>query len=308
MLEEPTVPGVTTTLTIVIVAYNDWASLRYCLSSLQEQTNAAPFEVVVIDDGSDEPAPEFIRQYSDRLPLRILREPHRGIAASRNCGVLASRGDVVVFADADCKLKEDCLAMLMVALNGLPEVDYFQLHLFGDHSNLVGRAEELRLRAIQRFGLRPDGRIRYLNTAGFAIRKRRIKPGQGIFDPESMRAEDTLLLCDLMDSGELPLFVPEAAVTHAIPLNVIECFQKDVRSAPLEARSFRIMAARGSHVRMSNQERWSMLKNMWRDADDSSLGKAAWFVVVARQGLQRLLSSAYSVISPPARDDNKSLM
>ena len=46
--------------------------------------------------------------------------------------------------------------------------------------------------------LQPDGRIRYLNTAGFAIRRTAVNVEEGLFDPVAIRAEDTLLLANLM--------------------------------------------------------------------------------------------------------------
>src|SRR2546422_3379953 len=45
-----------------------------------------------------------------------------------------------------------------------PQHSYFQLHLTGDSSGRVGRAEELRLRTLQDHMLQTDGRIRYLRS------------------------------------------------------------------------------------------------------------------------------------------------
>src|SRR5437870_9417933 len=48
---------------IIIAAYNDWESLDQCLQSLAQQAGGPSFEVIIADDGSTEPAPEFIRQW-----------------------------------------------------------------------------------------------------------------------------------------------------------------------------------------------------------------------------------------------------
>jgi hypothetical protein len=53
--------------------------------------------------------------------------------------------------------------------------------------------------------LQADGRIRYLNTAGFAIRRTRANIEAGVFDPAALRAEDTLLLADLMQGWRAPV-------------------------------------------------------------------------------------------------------
>ena len=75
--------------------------------------------------------------------------------------------------DADCRLHINCLTALGEALARSPQNDCFQLRLTGSCSTVVGRAEELRLLTFQEHTLQPDGRIRYLNTAGFAIRRAR---------------------------------------------------------------------------------------------------------------------------------------
>lgn len=272
-------------LTMVIATFNDWQPLNECLRSLAEQIDAPSFEVAVVDDGSRSEAPAFIRDWNGRFPLTVLRQPHEGISAARNRGVLHARGEVVVFVDADCKLQNDCLANLAATLAQNPQRNYFQLRLVGDCQNLVGRAEELRLITIQNHMLRPDGCIRYLNTAGFAIR-RHSAAADGVFDPAALRAEDTLLLAELMQSGELPFFVEAAAVQHAIPLNLAQCLAKDVRSTFLEAKTYDAIAARGVKFRVSHRERLTMLRSMWRTSRRETIGFGGWLVLATRQTLR----------------------
>jgi glycosyltransferase involved in cell wall biosynthesis len=271
---------------IIIGVYNDWTPLDQCLRSLEQQTNGPSFEVIVVDDGSKEEAPEFIRRWIQCYPLTVVREDHAGISAARNRGAQISKGVVLLFVDADCKLQANSLAELASTVTQHPQHNCFQLRLIGDRSGLVGRAEELRLITLQNHLLQPDGSIRYLNTAGFAIRRNRANIDGGVFDPVAVRAEDTLLLANLMQSGELPLFVPNAIVQHAIPLSLFECFRKDVRSAYLEGRTFGIIAARGVRIRVSHRERLSMLCSMWNTSKQQSIGRSAWFVLAARQAVR----------------------
>src|SRR5271170_6172996 len=207
-------PGLSVGISIIIAVYNDWTALEGCLQSIARQTAERDFEVIVVDDGSTEAIPETIRQRISSLPLTIVRQAHGGISAARNCGIRNSGGTVLLFVDADCRLQANCLAALGAAIANSPQHDCFQLRLTGNCSSVVGRAEQLRLVTFQEHTLQPDGRIRYLNTAGFAIRRARTDVENGLFDPAALRGEDTLLLANLMQAGELPLFVPDAVVEH----------------------------------------------------------------------------------------------
>src|SRR5271166_2293322 len=273
----------TSLFSIIIGVYSDWVPLDQCLGSLAQQTNGSSFEVIVVDDGSTEVAPEFIRHWTCFYPLTLVRQSHAGISAARNRGIRVSRGLVLVFVDADCKFHPDCLATLGATITQSPQHNCFQLHLVGDCSGIVGRAEELRLITLQNHLLQPSGCIRYLNTAGFAIRRARVDIEGGVFDPVAVRAEDTLLLANLIKTGELPLFVPNATVQHAIPLSLIDCFRKDIRSAHLDARTYDVIAAKGVRFRVGQQERLRMVLSMWKTSAQHSIGRSAWFVLAARQ-------------------------
>src|SRR5580692_2224840 len=74
-------------ISIIIAAYNDWNALRDCLQSIADQERPPRFEVLVIDDGSDQLVPETILRESKKLSMRILRQNHVGIADARNRGI-----------------------------------------------------------------------------------------------------------------------------------------------------------------------------------------------------------------------------
>ncbi len=293
MIEQQGNSKTTTLFSIIIAVYNDWALLDQCLGSLAQQKNGTNFEVIVADDGSSESAPEFIRRWGECYPLTLIRHSHAGISTARNRGVQASKGEVLVFVDADCRLQTNCLAALAKAIADFPQHNYFQLHLMGDCLGTVGKAEELRLAMLQEHLLQPDGRIRYLNTAGFAIRKAVVDVARGLFDPVALRAEDTFLMATLMQNGELPFFVPNATVEHVIPLSVMACLRKDIRSIYLEAKTYDLIASKGVRFRVTHQERLAMAWSMWKVSGERSFGRRPWFVVTGRQGLRLLAAYVY---------------
>lgn len=284
---------------ILIPVYNDWESLHGCLDSVAAQTETPRFEVILVDDGSQTPVPETIRRFADNLPVRIAWQPHAGIAAARNRGIQDARGATLVFTDADCRLDPSCLARLNEAMSNHPEHDCFQLRVVGDKSTLLGKAEDLRLGSIQNHSIQPNGCIRYLNTAGFAIRRSAIVHDSDVFDQAALRSEDTLLLVELMRDGTLPLFVFRAVVRHSIQMSLGECIRKDVRVAWVESRTFNRIEKSGVRIRMTNAERIAMLRSLWRESGAPSIGRAAWFFLVARQALQRSISVLYRCLPHP---------
>jgi glycosyltransferase involved in cell wall biosynthesis len=283
-------------ISIIIAVYNDWMPLAGCLRSLAEQKAGPPFEVIIADDGSNEPAPDSIHEWATRYSLKVIRLPHSGISTARNRATQISEGAILLFMDADCRLHPDCLSNLALAIAEAPQHDYFQLHLVGDCRGSVGKAEELRLTMLQQQTLQPDGRIRYLNTAGFAIRRAAVDIRKGVFDPEALRAEDTFFMASLIQHGKLPFFVPGATVQHSIPLSLIECLRKDIRSVWLEARTYELIASKGVNFRLSYRERLSMLRSMWKTSRTLALGRWPWFVVTGRQGLRLVVSYAYHIL------------
>jgi glycosyltransferase involved in cell wall biosynthesis len=280
---------------VVIAIYNDWFALARGLERLGQQPGGPSFEVIIVDDGSTEPAPKSIRDWNRCYPLTIIRQTHAGISVARNRGIQSSRGSVLVFIDADCRLEPGCLAVLERRLVELPRQSCFQLHLVGDRSNPVGRAEDLRLIALQDHFLQSDGHIRYLNTAGFAIRRAKVSEDGNLFDPTAIRAEDTLLLATLTSCGELLVYVPDATVEHAIPLPLISCLRKDIRSAYVERKAYGLIAAKGVRIQLTNRERLKIMFSMWKASGQPSIGRMAWATVVGRQILRLLVSVVYSI-------------
>ncbi|HEX8814403.1 MAG TPA: hypothetical protein VF753_02785, partial [Terriglobales bacterium] len=60
--------------------------------------------------------------------------------------------------------------------------------------------------------------------------------------------------------------------------------------AYLERVAYDRITTQGIRVRLSSGDRIKMLREMWQEAKSPNVGRAAWFLLVARQGLQRVVS------------------
>ena len=272
-------------ISIVIPVYNDWAPLENCLQSLATQISPPSFEVIVVDDGSTSEAPNLNFGRDFPLPLRIIRQSHAGTSEARNSGVAASSGSVLLFTDADCVLDAHCLRNLSDAVMNDDGSSCFQLNLTGDCSHVVGRAEKLLLSSIQNFTLNHEGYIRYLNTSGTAVRRSKLKSGSPLFERRAHRAQDTLLLSNLIRNGELPRFVASATVLHDVRSTVLKYLWKGLHTGYTEGWTYQTIRSQSVTIRSTFPERYRILAMMCNASLSPDYGIRPLVVVFLRQSL-----------------------
>jgi glycosyltransferase involved in cell wall biosynthesis len=89
------------TVSILITCFNYGAFVGEAIESALDQTYP-PTEIIVSDDASTDNSCEVVESYISRgLPVRLLRNPHGGMAANLNAAFRASTGDVICLLDAD---------------------------------------------------------------------------------------------------------------------------------------------------------------------------------------------------------------
>jgi glycosyltransferase involved in cell wall biosynthesis len=89
-------------ISVQICTYNGRDIARRCVAAVGRVRFAADAcEIVVVDDGSHDGTADAIAGMQVPLPLRVLRMPHRGLAAARNTGIEAAQGEIVLFIDQD---------------------------------------------------------------------------------------------------------------------------------------------------------------------------------------------------------------
>src|SRR5262245_22208193 len=86
------------TVSVVVPAFNAERFLERALLSALRQTHP-PLEVIVVNDGSRDGTAGVARSLGE--PVIVIDRENRGLSVARNTGILAARGDLIAFLDAD---------------------------------------------------------------------------------------------------------------------------------------------------------------------------------------------------------------
>ncbi|MGH9717197.1 MAG: glycosyltransferase [Candidatus Acidiferrales bacterium] len=205
---------------VVIPTYNRCETLRACLQALSSQSfSSRRFEVIVVDDGSNDGTEEFCRKFRPRFEFHHARQANAGAGAARRLGVEQANGKFLLFFNDDTVADRALLAQ----------------HWRAHHDSLGGKMavlgdfrypESARRRALTHFlctepflfpqvTLAPGDHSKnaYFIASNLSIRRDAVL-GAGSFDPRFRIAEDTELGLRLRQMGFHVRYVPEARAIH----------------------------------------------------------------------------------------------
>lgn len=94
-----------TFLSVVIPAYNEEKNLeKRVLEGIYKYLSKQNYswEVLIVDDGSSDRTAKLAEDFADKHKgFRVLAEPHRGKGGTVIVGMLAAKGDYILFSDMD---------------------------------------------------------------------------------------------------------------------------------------------------------------------------------------------------------------
>src|SRR5262245_30705952 len=109
-------------ISVVIPVYNGEAFVADAIESVLAQ-GVAPFELIVVDDGSTDATPQILARYG--AAIRVHRQLNSGGSAARNAALPYIRGELALFLDADDLLPTDYLNRFAAAAYEEPEIEVF---------------------------------------------------------------------------------------------------------------------------------------------------------------------------------------
>ena len=92
-------------LSVVIPSYNEMGNLQKgILNKIQKYLDRQTYnyEVIVVDDGSSDDSREFIKKFTrEEKEFGLIENSHSGKAGAVTTGMLAAKGDYILFTDMD---------------------------------------------------------------------------------------------------------------------------------------------------------------------------------------------------------------
>jgi GT2 family glycosyltransferase len=217
---------------VIVPAHDAAKTIEECLEALCGQEGLqGGFEVLVVDDGSQDETPELVDRFakrSRRPPVRLIRQERAGPAAARNRGAGEARGGLLAFTDSDCVPDPTWLLKLLKPLEN-PEVAGSKGAYQTQQKEVVARFVQIeyesKYRHMERFR-----EIDFIDTYSAGFRRTAFEQAGG-FDTEFRTAsvEDQEFSFRLAQMGHRMVFVPDAVVQHRHADSIWGYFRKKVR-------------------------------------------------------------------------------
>lgn len=120
-------------LSIVIVSFNTKALLSSCIDSILKYTKNIKFEIVVVDNNSEDGSAETAKKLGARV---IKNKSNLGFAMANNQGLKISKGKYILFLNSDTLISSNVLSDMIVFLDQNPKAGIATCSLLFKNGNL----------------------------------------------------------------------------------------------------------------------------------------------------------------------------
>jgi GT2 family glycosyltransferase len=226
-------------VSIIIINYNTFELTSQCIRSIYEKTTGIDFEILVVDNASQECDPELFLKEFPKIKL-IKSAENLGFAKGNNLGIKHAQSDVMLLLNSDTVLKNNAIKLCYNQLINRPEVGVVTCKLLshdGSIQHQCNRFDRISLLLFERFRLHkllPKGARGKLLMNGyfdhertvyceriwgtfFMFRKEMLKqlPQGKLSDRFFMYGEDYEWCCQINKYSKYKiLYVSEAEILH----------------------------------------------------------------------------------------------
>ncbi len=122
-------------ISIVIITWKMKDYLYRCLHTIYQYTMKVNFEIIVIDNNSQDGTVEMIENYFSKVVL-IKNNENKGVAPARNQGLKNTKGKYILILDADMELIENSINKLFEFMEKNPDTGIVGAKLVDASGNL----------------------------------------------------------------------------------------------------------------------------------------------------------------------------
>lgn len=108
-------------LSIIIVNYRERGFLRQCLKGIRAAKINLSYEIIVVDNGSNDSSARMVRDNFPEVVLEALPQ-NRGLAVGNNRGIAKAQGRYLLFLNADIAMFPGVVERLAEFLDSHPDV------------------------------------------------------------------------------------------------------------------------------------------------------------------------------------------
>ncbi|MBM6399126.1 glycosyltransferase [Phycicoccus sonneratiae] len=265
---------------VVIPVYNGAATIGEQLAALADQSIAAPFEVLVADNGSTDDLSSALDAWRDRLPLlrRVDASRRRGVSVARNEGVRAAATDRILVCDADDVVDRDWVRALVSALD-----EHAFVGAAFETETLSGRSAAWVPVPTRSDGLPLTWQDRPYPLGGNCAFRREVFDDAGGYDEDfPPGAEEVEFAWRAFDAGYVAAYVPDALLHYRIRTDLRGVLRQQYHSgrgtATVAARVRPAGLVPKSLPRRVHHELLLLRRFPWRGPGDE---RRSWLVLMA---------------------------
>ncbi|WP_425307936.1 glycosyltransferase family 2 protein [Ammonicoccus fulvus] len=187
-------------VSVVIPVYNTAPYLVECLETVLDQTHRN-LEVICVDDGSVDHSTELLDRIALTDPrVRVIRQDHHGVGATRNVGIRAATGELLTFVDSDDLVAPTLVETLVDALG---KADAVFSAWPGERRTVCGPE-----------AIAPGIRLATLNTTGKLLRTVVQREHDILFDEGLKLREDIIFNTKYLLRAREVVLTPERLYQH----------------------------------------------------------------------------------------------
>ena len=189
-------------VSVIVPVYNVEQYLEECVKSILSQTYKN-LEIILVDDGATDSSGRMCDSYAaDDGRIKVVHKENGGVSRARNTGIEKSKGEYVLFVDADDYLAPKAIAVLVAQANAVAGVDM----VIGDYAahHSLGYEEEALQRNLpvrQSFTFRESNSdaayslLTMVNATFCKLIKKDILIAHDISFPENLKIAEDLVFC-----------------------------------------------------------------------------------------------------------------